>query len=87
MVGGQKAAILAQVGHFYSDAVGQYYSGANTYMWDLLYTLVGRDMKVRYKRSVLVSFPWFGLFDPLVAAYDRRVGRMLTVDVLRAAHR
>jgi len=25
-----KAAILAQVGHFYSGGVGQYYSGANT---------------------------------------------------------
>jgi hypothetical protein len=29
MVGGQKAAIITQVGHFYSDEVGQYYSGAN----------------------------------------------------------
>ncbi|MBA3763856.1 MAG: hypothetical protein H0X04_11040, partial [Chthoniobacterales bacterium] len=29
IVRGQKAAIIAQVGHFYSDAVGQYYSGAN----------------------------------------------------------
>jgi hypothetical protein len=29
ILGGQKAAILAQVGHFYSDDVGQYYSGAN----------------------------------------------------------
>jgi len=31
ILGGQKAAILAQVGHFYSDDVGQYYSGANSY--------------------------------------------------------
>jgi hypothetical protein len=29
IVGGQKAAILAQMGHFYSDEVDQYYSGAN----------------------------------------------------------
>jgi len=29
-MGGAKAAILAQVGQFYSDAVGQYHSGANT---------------------------------------------------------
>ena len=29
-IGGlRKAAILAQVGHFYSGGVGQYYSGAN----------------------------------------------------------
>jgi hypothetical protein len=26
---GQKAVILAQVGHFYFGAVGQYYFGAN----------------------------------------------------------
>jgi hypothetical protein len=26
-----KAAILAQVGHFYSGGVGQYYSGANSF--------------------------------------------------------
>ena len=29
-MGGAKAAILAQVGQFYSDEVGQYYIGANT---------------------------------------------------------
>ena len=29
--GSQQATILAQVGHFYFDAVGQYYSGANGY--------------------------------------------------------
>jgi hypothetical protein len=27
-----KAAILAQVGHFYSGGVGQYYSGANMHV-------------------------------------------------------
>ncbi|MGH7485175.1 MAG: hypothetical protein ACREMY_06160, partial [bacterium] len=31
MLGGPKAAIIARVGQFYSDAVGQYYSGANTF--------------------------------------------------------
>jgi hypothetical protein len=30
ILGGQKAAIFAQVGQFYFDEVGQYYSGANT---------------------------------------------------------
>jgi len=30
ILGGQKAAIIAQVGQFYFDEVGQYYSGANT---------------------------------------------------------
>lgn len=29
-IDGQKAAIVAQVGHFYSGAVGQFYIGANT---------------------------------------------------------
>ena len=29
ILGGQKAAIIAQVGQFYFDEVGQYYSGAN----------------------------------------------------------
>ncbi|KCV12533.1 transposase, partial [Bordetella holmesii CDC-H785-BH] len=29
IVGGQKAAIIAQVGQIYSDAVGQYYIGAD----------------------------------------------------------
>jgi hypothetical protein len=31
ILGGQKAAIIAQVGQFYFDEVGQYYSGANTF--------------------------------------------------------
>ena len=31
ILGGQKAAIIAQVGQFYFDEVGQYYSGANIY--------------------------------------------------------
>ena len=31
ILGGQKAAIIAQVGQFYSDEVGQYYIGANTF--------------------------------------------------------
>jgi hypothetical protein len=31
ILGGQKAAIFAQVGQFYFDEVGQYYSGANTW--------------------------------------------------------
>jgi len=31
ILGGQKAAIIAQVGQFYFDEVGQYYSGANMY--------------------------------------------------------
>jgi hypothetical protein len=30
ILGGQKVAIFAQVGQFYFDEVGQYYSGANT---------------------------------------------------------
>ena len=30
MSAAQKAAILAQVGHFYFGAVGQFYVGANT---------------------------------------------------------
>jgi len=29
---GQKAVILAQVGHFYFGAAGQYYFGANCYV-------------------------------------------------------
>jgi len=32
ILGGQKAAIIAQVGQFYFDEVGQYYSGANKYV-------------------------------------------------------
>lgn len=31
MIGDVKATIFAQVGQLYSDEVGQYYSGANTY--------------------------------------------------------
>jgi hypothetical protein len=31
ILGGQKAAIIAQVGQFYFDEVGQYYSGANNF--------------------------------------------------------
>ena len=31
MAGGQKAAIIAQVGQIYSDGVGQYYIGDDTY--------------------------------------------------------
>jgi hypothetical protein len=31
ILGGQKAAIIAQVGQFYFDAVDQYYSAANTW--------------------------------------------------------
>jgi hypothetical protein len=31
MSAAQKTAILAQVGHFYFGAVGQFYIGANTY--------------------------------------------------------
>jgi hypothetical protein len=30
-IGGQKAASLPQVGHFYSDQVGQFYTGANSF--------------------------------------------------------
>jgi transposase len=33
-IDGQKAAIVAQVGHFYSGAVGQFYIGANMYCRD-----------------------------------------------------
>ena len=35
MSAAQKTAILAQVGHFYFGAVGQYYVGANTIAVDL----------------------------------------------------
>src|SRR6266496_719318 len=35
ILGGQKAAIIAQVGHFYSDVVGQFYTGANTKTYKL----------------------------------------------------
>ena len=31
-MGGKKAAILAQVGQFYLDAVGQFYIGVNTFI-------------------------------------------------------
>lgn len=31
ILSGRKAAMVAQVGQFYFDAVGQYYSGANTH--------------------------------------------------------
>jgi hypothetical protein len=34
-MGGSKTAILAQVGHFYSDGVGQDKTGANTGMSEL----------------------------------------------------
>ncbi|WP_449393322.1 hypothetical protein [Eoetvoesiella caeni] len=34
--GSQKATIFAQVGQFYSGAVGQYYIGANSYVLDAL---------------------------------------------------
>jgi hypothetical protein len=45
--GSQKAAILAQVGHFYFGAVGQYYSGANTQFFALRGIGLGRFSKIR----------------------------------------
>ncbi|MGH8850612.1 MAG: hypothetical protein ACREYD_06430, partial [Casimicrobiaceae bacterium] len=45
MLGGPKAAIIARVGQFYSDAVGQYYSGANSLAHWLFTAAAGNDKR------------------------------------------
>lgn len=54
MVGGQKAAILAQMGQFYSDDVGQYYSDANNS--SLGSTQISRKRIQRYAKVAQIYF-------------------------------
>ena len=61
ILGGQKAAIIAQVGQFYFDEVGQYYSGANTKLMITIQEMVvlAPNHTTEVMRSLAkLDYPW-----------------------------
>ncbi|KOF53368.1 hypothetical protein AD428_14060 [Achromobacter sp. DMS1] len=68
---GQKATIIAQVGQIYSDGVGQYYTGANTYSRSLGNEHSGKARMKRWRSNTQFIAE---RIEPTVKFFDSRNG-------------